>query len=141
MHSENYWDLDKTNIKSEFRVLGDFFSPEEFTEEIQIKPDRIYKRGEKIDGGPALRKCSTWELFTECEESLDINEQLKKVTCKLIDKRDLLRRLKEQMDLIYVFDFAIYIENKEAPAIYFEQEFIDFCRDIGAVIDVDTYVI
>ncbi len=79
-------------------------------------------------------------LFTEYEESFDINEQLGKIFCKLIDKRDLLRELKEEMDLYYVFDFAVIIENQSPPAIYFEQEFIDFCRDIGAVIDVDTYV-
>ena len=50
------------------------------------------------------------------------------------------KRIKEKMDLDYVFDFVVNIKNHEVPAIYFEQEFIDFCRDIGAVIDVDTYV-
>lgn len=140
MHSENPWDLKKTNIKSEFRVTGDFFSPEEFTQELQVKPDRICKRGEKINHGPRVWEFSTWELCTEYEESLDIEEQLEKVLCKLIDKRDLLRRLKEEMDLHYVFDFAINMKNKRTPGIYFGQEFIDFCRDIGAVIDVDTYI-
>ena len=141
MHSENPWDLDKTNIKSEFVVSGDFFSPEEFTQELQIKPDKVFRKGEKINHGHKVWDFSTWMLFPEYEESLDINEQLGKVISELIDKRDLLRRLKEKMDLYYVFDFAINIKNKETPAIYFEQEFIDFCRDIGAVIDVDTYVI
>ena len=49
-------------------------------------------------------------------------------------------KLKEKMELDYVFDFVVNIKNHEAPAIYFEQEFIVFCGDIGAHIDVDTYV-
>ena len=140
MYAVNYWELDKTNIKSEFRVTGDSFSPEEFTRELQIIPDSIGKKGEKINHGNKVWEFSYWELCTEYEESSDINEQLGKILCKLNGKRDLLIKLKEKMDLHYIFDFVVNIENHEAPAIYFKKEFIDFCGDIGADIDVDTYV-
>ena len=96
-------------------------------------------KGEKICGDKTW-DFNLWELFTEYEESWDINEQLGKILCKLNDKRDLLIKLKEKMELDYVFDFVVNIKNHEAPAIYFEQEFIVFCGDIGAHIDVDTYV-
>ena len=139
MHASNFRNLDKTNVRSEFVVTGDGFSPEEFTQELQVIPDRICKKGEKIHGYKTW-DFNLWELFTEYEESCDINEQLGKILCRLNDKRELLIKLKEKMDLDYVFDFVVNIENHEAPAIYFEQEFIDFCGDIGADIDVDTYV-
>lgn len=140
MYTLNDCELEKTNVKSEFIVSGDYFSPEEFTRKLQIIPDKVCKKGEKVNHGNKVWEFSRWMLFTEYEESFDINEQLGKIFYKLIDKRDLLRELKEEMDLYYVFDFAVIIENQVPPAIYFEQEFIDFCRDIGAVIDVDTYV-
>ena len=78
MHAVNYWDLDKTNIKSEFVVTGDWFSPEEFTQELQVIPDRICKKGEKIHGDKTW-DFNLWELFTEYEESWDINKQLGKI--------------------------------------------------------------
>ena len=139
MHASNFRNLDETNVRSEFVVTGDWFSPEEFTQELQVIPDRICKKGEKIHGDKTW-DFNLWELFTEYEESRDINEQLGKILCKLNDKRDLLIKLKEKMELDYVFDFVVNIKNHEAPAIYFEQEFIVFCGDIGAHIDVDTYV-
>lgn len=139
MHASNFRNLDKTNVRSEFVVTGDGFSPEEFTQELQVIPDRICKKGEKIHGDKTW-DFNLWELFTEYEESCDINEQLGKILCRLNDKRELLIKLKEKMDLHYIFDFVVNIENHEAPAIYFKQEFIDFCGDIGADIDVDTYV-
>ena len=139
MHASNFRNLDETNVRSEFVVTGDWFSPEEFTQELQVIPDRICKKGEKIHGDKTW-EFNRWEIFTEYEESCDINEQLGEILCRLNDKRELLIKLKEKMDLDYVFDFVVNIENHEAPAIYFKQEFIDFCGDIGADIDVDTYV-
>jgi hypothetical protein len=139
MHASNFRNLDETNVRSEFVVTGDWFSPEEFTQELQVIPDRICKKGEKIHGDKTW-EFNRWEIFTEYEESCDINEQLGEILCRLNDKRELLIKLKEKMDLDYVFDFVVNIKNHEVPAIYFEQEFIDFCGDIGADIDVDTYV-
>ena len=139
MHASNFRNLDETNVRSEFVVTGDWFSPEEFTQELQVIPDRICKKGEKIHGDKTW-EFNRWEIFTEYEESCDINEQLGGILCRLNDKRELLIKLKEKMDLDYVFDFVVNIKNHEVPAIYFEQEFIDFCGDIGADIDVDTYV-
>lgn len=139
MHASNFRNLDETNVRSEFVVTGDWFSPEEFTQELQVIPDRICKKGEKIHGDKTW-EFNRWEIFTEYEESCDINEQLGEILCRLNDKRELLIKLKEKMDLHYIFDFVVNIENHEAPAIYFKQEFIDFCGDIGADIDVDTYV-
>lgn len=140
MHSSNHWKLDKTNVKSEFIAIGELLEPEEFTQKLQIVPNRICSKGEKINNSNTTRDVGRWELFTEYEESLDINNQLKKIYYKLIDKKDLLKILKEKMELEYVFDFAINIKNRETPAIYFEQKFIGFCKDIGAIIDIDTYV-
>jgi hypothetical protein len=90
--------------------------------------------------GTHYRLHTSWELGTDYEESLDINEQLNSVLSQLEDKAEELNRLKRKYDLAYRFVIVIQIENNEKPAMYLDRRFIHFADSIGAEVDFDLYV-
>ncbi|MEI2364602.1 DUF4279 domain-containing protein [Niallia circulans] len=141
--------MEKTNVKVYFSVKADDFFLEDFTNELGIKPTRAYRKGEAVkrpsnpnvtSKGTHYRLHTSWELGTDYEESLDINEQLNSVLSQLEDKAEELNRLKRKYGLAYRFVIVIQIENNEKPAMYFDRRFIRFADSIGAEVDFDLYV-
>lgn len=141
--------MEKTNVKVYFSVKADDFSIEDFTNELGIKPTRAYRKGEEVkrpsnpnvtSKGTHYRLHTSWELGTDYEESLDINEQLNSVLSQLEDKAEELNRLKRKYDLAYRFVIVIQIENNEKPAMYLDRRFIHFADSIGAEVDFDLYI-
>jgi len=111
---------------SEFRILGDDFTPEVITEKLEIFPSKVWKKGEKIEGSNKVRDYSCWCLSTGYDESYDINEQLNKLLTILIPKKMKLIELKELLSLDYKIDIVINIESNEKPAIYLEKKSYNF---------------
>lgn len=132
--------MENTNIKVEFRILGDDFPPEIITEKLSIKPNEVWIKGDKIKNKDFHRKYSCWILSTGYEESLDINNQLKKIYNIIKIKKNKLRQLKKTYELDYQFDIIINIEKKEKPAIYLDLDIIKFANDIEAEFDFDLYI-
>ncbi|MBD5517252.1 MAG: DUF4279 domain-containing protein [Lachnospiraceae bacterium] len=96
--------------------------------------------GEPIRNSGKNYTFTAWIYETESVESLDINTSVKQIEELFYAKTDKIAALKKQYELYVSVDVCIKIENGEPPAIYFEPEFIKFAAEIGAHIDVDTYV-
>jgi hypothetical protein len=121
--------MDKTNVMVEFIITGDNLKPEIVTETIGISPSGEHRKGDNIIG-----------RSSGCEESLDINDQLKKVINLLISKKNDLLLLKKTYGLYYKFGIVIRIEQNETPAVYLETDVIEFANNIKAEFDFDLYV-
>ena len=132
--------MKNTNVKVEFRVIGDDFEPEMITKKLAINPNYVWKVGDTINNKNFKRKYSCWSISTGYEESLDINEQLNKILLKIFDKKDVLKEIKELLAVEYRLDIIINIEGNEKPAIYLESETIEFANDIKAEFDFDLYI-
>lgn len=132
--------MGKTNIKVEFRILGEDFNPDSITDKLTIKPNYQWINGDRIENKASIRKYSCWAIHTEYEESYDVNDQLNKVM-SMINKRKLeLIELKKVYDIEYRFDIIVNIENNEKPAIYLNSDTIEFANDIKAEFDFDLYI-
>lgn len=131
--------MDKTNVKVEFSIFGDGFDPNTITDTLQITPTRTWLKGDNIKGD-LFRKETCWELATEYEESLDINNQIKKIKNLIQDRKDEVVKLIRQNNLECKLEVVINIENNERPAMYINNETIKFIHDIGAEIDFDLYI-
>lgn len=132
--------MNNTNVKVEFRILGDDFEPDTITNKLVINPNEYWKIGDTIKNKNFKRKYSCWSISTGYEESLDINEQLKKILLKISDKKDVLKEIRELLTLEYRLDIIINIEGNEKPAIYLDSETIEFANDIKAEFDFDLYI-
>ena len=73
-------------------------------------------------------------------ESLNLNTVIKQIEELFSSKVDKIIKLKKQYEMDISIDFLIIVENGETPAMNFDTEFIKFVAEIGARIDIDTYV-
>ncbi|CAH2213577.1 DUF4279 domain-containing protein [Tepidibacter aestuarii] len=135
--------MDKTNIKVDFRIVGDNFEPSDITSKLSLTPTSAWKKGDKFTRREKNleKKYSCWRISTGYEESVDIVLQLNKIINILNDKKAILQDLKKVYSFDYRIDAVINIENGEAPALYIESEIIKFANDIGAELDFDLYIL
>jgi len=138
--AKTFFELSKTNVMVEFRILGHEFVPEVITSELSIIPNETWVKGDKINDRDITRQYSCWILSTGYIESLDINDQIKEIINKLLIKNDKLVEIKKKYNVIYRIDVVINIENNEKPAIYLNSDIIEFAYSIGAEFDFDLYI-
>lgn len=129
-----------TNIKASLRIMGDCFDVQRITEALGIIPSRTWNKGDSIRSSNKKRTYTAWIYNTEIIESLDINTSIEQIKELFYSKVDNIVALRKQYKLDISIDFVVKIENEESPAIYFEPEFIKFIAEIGAQLDIDTYV-
>jgi hypothetical protein len=130
--------LDKTNVKVEFILLGDNFNPDDITNKLSIRPTSKWKKGEILKNG-RVREYSGWEISTEYEESLDINDQLNQILIKIKDKRNEIFEISNNKDIECRFCVVVKIENGYTPAMTLNREVIQFAYEIGAEFEFDLY--
>lgn len=132
--------MDKTSVRVEFRILGDNFDPNKITSELGINPNKQWTVGDKGKISNKIMECSCWEICTDYEESLDINNQLKKIIDVVKTKKQKLVEIKKQYSLEYIFGIIIRIENNMSPAVYINIEDIELASEIKAEFDFDIYI-
>lgn len=132
--------MDKTNVRVDFRIMGENYHPEEITHILNIEPVQFWCMGDNIRNTGNKRKYTGWIFSTGYDETLDINTQLSKVIKILTPKVKLLLDLKKKYKLDYSFDIISVIEKGDVPATYLESKTIHFISNIGAMVDFDTYI-
>ncbi|WP_113628070.1 DUF4279 domain-containing protein [Pectobacterium peruviense] len=132
--------MDKTTVRAEFSICGDVFEPEEITALLQIEPMEVHRKG--IISGTRKRPSSetSWSIFTEKEESYDVDEQTRKLLYLLRCKIDSLQEIKEKYDVAFIFSLLIEVEDGEKPSIYWSAETNHFLGRIGAESSIDLYI-
>lgn len=132
--------MEQTNVMVKFVITGEEFSHSEITSELQVNPTSFWTKGDCIIGKKMKRIETSWILATGYEHSYDINEQLFKIVNILLDKKFILKKMKEKYSIDYIFSIVVNVENNENPTIYFNRDFIQFANDIEAEFYVDLYV-
>lgn len=132
--------MKKTNVRVDFRIMGDEFDINLITESLDILPSDSWKIGDEIRKTGKKRAYTAWIYSTGYEETLDINTQIKKIESLFLTRTDTLCDLKKQYNLDFSIDIVIVIEDKEPPAIYLDHSIINFAAGINARFDFDTYV-
>lgn len=130
----------KTTVKAEFSICGDVFDPNEITALLQIEPMEVHVKG-GISGTRKRPSAETsWSIFTDKEESYDVDEQTRKLLSLMMHKLNCLKEIKERYGLTFIFSLLIEIENGEKPSIYWSAETNRFLGNIGAESSIDLYI-
>lgn len=140
MVNKNYFNLNKSNVMVEFRITGHNLDLSYITESLNVKPDEMWKKGEPIQGRKISRKYDCWAISTGYVESYDVNVQLDNIIDRLKDKKDILNKLRDELNLTYRIDIVINIENNEKPGLFLNNSEIEFAYDIKAEFDFDMYI-
>lgn len=127
-------------VQASFSVSSDYFDIKAFTKELEITPTKAWVKGEEIPNKTIKRRQSCWIIETEVEHSWHIQEQFEQIYSLLENKVALLLALKDKYKLSYQFGFYVCIEDGDVPAISLDEPAIAFIAQLGANLDVDTYV-
>lgn len=123
---------------------GDDFDPDEVTKFLGLQPTSICRKGSKISG--KTPRSNSWQLSTEniVENYIDVFELSSKIIARLKPKKALILQAKEQFNISPRFEVVLSFsmdEEQPTPAIGFDVETVQFLGDIGAFIDIDTYML
>ena len=122
-----------------FRITGDF-DPDIITIRLGLQPDRFWKIGDKCRNG-TVYDFASWEIG-RCEEYDVLTEnQMHKTIAPLLDKMDLLNRIREEFDVSFTLEIVptIYAGNTN-PCLAPSLKTIDFCHATRTEIDIDLYM-
>ena len=140
--------MEKTNAKIYFSLYGDDFPIETVSNLLRLAPTHSHIKGDEIErkSNPHVtytkthyRKDTTWEIGTEYEETLDLEEQITKVIKQLERKEELINEICKKFILKCHFMIVIKIYEGYPPAITINNEFIRLANQIGAEIHFDIY--
>ena len=130
----------KTNVNVKFNIVGDYFNPDVVTKRLNLEPTDSYIKGDKGRYKSVTRKETCWSIETGYYESFDISEQINLIIKTVLEKKEILKKLRSQLDVEYFFIVIINIEDNMGPAMIFESPIIEFANYIGAEIHVDYYI-
>ncbi|EBO9261363.1 hypothetical protein DRF02_24730 [Salmonella enterica subsp. salamae] len=133
--------IDKVNtlVRAEFFICGDVFDTNEVTRLIGVEPDEVNIKGTITGTSKRPSAETSWGIFTNKENSLDVNVQTEKLLKLLINKIDLLLMIKERYNVSFILSLVIEVSNRELPAIYWSPETNRFLGRIGAESSIDLY--
>jgi hypothetical protein len=133
--------MENTSIKVKFQVIGDDLEPSVITQRLSIQPVKTWRKGEALPRNTDIsRDFSCWLISTDYEESIDINNQLRKILDLILVKRDELITMRDELKVDYLFEVVIKIENNMKPAMHLDKELIKFASEIEAEFDFDLYI-
>lgn len=130
-----------------FKIRGEF-DTDEVTALLGLQPDEAWKRGDlKLKGHASMRRegltytSSAW-LFGRCDEyDPYVEEQMRRTIAPLLDKVDLLNRIREENDVEFCLEIVpnIYAGDSN-PCLAPPLDVIDFCHATRTQIDIDMYI-
>lgn len=126
----------ETNVKVEFFICATELNFDEITLLLDVTPTSIRSKNTFMIGEFAK---DYWNIETDYEDSLDINNQLVKITNVIFDKSDIINKICSKFNAKCGFNIVVNVENGEFPAIYFETGFIKLAASINAEIGFDPY--
>jgi len=131
--------LDKTKVMVEFSFSGDSCNPKAITKKLNLDPDWTKLKGDLLNGGLNKQIENVWEIKTEYEESLDINNQILPIIEKLRSKAEIIKKILNKDKIDGILGIVIKVENGQFPSIYLKSELINFLSETGIEISFDIY--
>lgn len=123
-----------------FKIVGNF-NPDYVSDLLDIEPEKSWKIG---DTGCTGKKYdfALWEIG-RCEDyDVEVANQMRKTISVLIDKVDLLNKIREENDVSFYLEIVptICIDDIN-PCLAPTLDVIDFCYATRTEIDIDMYII
>lgn len=122
-----------------FKIVGDF-NPDEITQMLGLQPNKSWKIGDTRRNG-LLYDFALWE-FGRCDDyDVIIEKQMHKTIDPLLDKIDLLTKIREKYDVSFCLEIVptIYADT-QSPCLAPSMKVIDFCHATRTEIDIDMYL-
>lgn len=129
----------KNECYTYFKIVGDF-DPDYVSSLLNLDPEKSWKIGDTRRNGTKYT-FACWEIG-RCEEyDVEVSCQMRKTISALLDKIDLLNKIREENDVEFYLEVVPHIYCGDInPVLAPELDIIDFCYMTRTKIDIDMYV-
>lgn len=132
-----------THCYTYFSIRGDF-DPDAVTALLGLTPDETTKAGEPRYFRGVSRGTyafSSWD-FGRCDEyDVIVENQMRKTIAPLLDKVELLKKIKRENDVFFSLVVVPTIRYDEpVPVVAPSLDVMQFCCDTGTEFDLDMYL-
>ena len=129
----------KNSCYTYFAIVGNF-QPDTVSALLQLTPDETRSVGDVQKNG---RPCDSaiWKISRCDTYHTDSSTQMRQTISVLLDKIDLLQKIRETYDVKFYLSVVpqIYV-NDLAPCLAPALDIIDFCHATRTEIDIDLYL-
>lgn len=129
-----------TTVGVSLRLIGDIYDTDKVSSELKMQPTKKWSQGDPIRSTGKHYGYTAWIFNIGTDETIDVNSQIKKLKDVFETKDGILLKLKDEFDLELSIDVVIIVSGDEFPAIYLDEEVINFSARIGARVDFDVYL-
>ena len=133
----------KHTCRTYFRITGDF-EPRELASLFGLRPHDMRKKGERYGNARRVAEESALTLGYNETYEVNINDMLRKTLAGMMDKADILRRMREEAGLSYALVIVPEIvrdSDEPTPILSLEEDIIAFLHVSGATHDIDYYIL
>ena len=133
----------KHTCRTYFRISGDF-EPRELAALFGLRAHDMRKKGERYGRAGRIAEESELTLGYNERYEVNINDMLRKTLTGIIDKADILRRMREEAGLSYALVAVPEIAHESSeptPILSPEADIIEFLHTSGALYDLDYYIL
>lgn len=132
--------MDKTTVAVFFSIYGDSFDLNYVTKVLEINPTETTIKGNIPENKTRASVETSWSIGIEETISYDINEQLSTLINLLNNKKSELLIIRKNFNVKISFLILVKVRNNETPAMYFDENTLEFINYIKATIDIDLYI-
>jgi len=125
-----------SRIRAYFGLWGRF-DPEEVTSTIGLSPTQSHRRGEPLAG--TVHKDDLWAFGTEEEVDFDLPRHVDFVLQGISPFSAELNQLRERFGLSATLNCVVWI-GSPTPILSFSKETLDRISQLGADLDIDSYL-
>ena len=122
-----------------FKIVGNF-SPDTISELLELSPETSWRIGDCRKNGTKYDFAS-WTIGRCDDYDVEVENQMRKTIAPLLDKIDLLNRIRSENDVSFCLEIVptIYCDDVN-PCLAPSLDIIDFCHETRTQIDIDMYL-
>ena len=122
-----------------FKIVGQF-NPDYVSQVLNLKAEESWKIGEQRKNGTKY-DFAFWKIGTCNEYDGEVANQMKKTISVLLDKIDLLNKIRKENDVCFCLQIVPTICMADTtPCLAPTLDIIDFCHATRTEIDIDMYI-
>jgi hypothetical protein len=127
----------KCEALARLRIFSDRLLPDAISARIGLQPSKAIAKGEYHGGKTMAAKRTEWQLDSGLERSESLDQHVSSLLRRLNSYGEAIRSLATS-DCEVTFSCVVYAD--EAPALYFEPDWILSVGKLGAALDIDLYL-
>lgn len=123
-----------------FKIVGEF-NPDEVTHLLELQPEQTWRTGDYRRNGSKY-DFDIW-IIGRCDEyDMEVSNQMRKTISPLLDKIDLLKKIRQDNNVSFYLEIVPTIyAGEQNPCLAPSLDVIDFCHETRTEIDIDMYVL